>query len=126
MLAAGANHSASSLGKRKHQTTSSGAPSLYPVYLPYQTQHKLLGIVQQALERAYYNFAMRVLPDLVEEEWECAESVELNLWARIFSTNQERFSQEGVGKLGKPLSQLFDSVAQLRHTAVHRVRVSAN
>ena len=50
---------------------------------------------------------------VVEEEWECAESVELNLWARVFTAHQERFPQEDVDELGKPLSQLFDSIAQL-------------
>jgi len=114
MLAAGANHSSTSLSKQKHQSTTSGVPSLYPVYLPYHTQHKLLGTVQQALERACYDFAMRFLPEAVEEEWECAESVELNLWARVFTAHQERFSQEDVDELGKPLSQLFDSMSRIR------------
>lgn len=82
--------------------------------------------MQQALERTCYDFATRSLPEVVEEEWECAGSVDLNLWARVFSTNEGRFLQEDVDELGKPLSQLFDSIAQLRHTAVHRVRISAN
>ncbi|KAK5074428.1 hypothetical protein PMZ80_011243 [Knufia obscura] len=121
------NPSSAPSGKRKFQNIASGNPSLYPVYLPYQTQHKLLVSVQQSLERACYAFATRTLPDVVgDKEWDCAESVELNLWTQIFMRNQDKFPQEDVDRVGKPLHQLFDSVAQLRHTAVHRLRITAN
>ena len=48
--------SATSLGKRKQQNASSSTPSLYPVYLPYQTQHKLLTNAQVALEKRLLRF----------------------------------------------------------------------
>lgn len=105
----------------------SKAPSLYPVYLPLPAQHKLLVTVQQALERACYSFAVTSLPELIaeHEEWDCAEAVELNIWARILAARLNIFAQADVDEAGKPLDQLFDSIAQLRHTAVHRLRVSA-
>lgn len=83
-------------------------------------------IVQQALERACYNFAVRSLPELIaeHEEWDCAEAIELNVWARVLATRLGTFFQEDIDEVGKSLDQLLDSIAQLRHTAVHRLRVS--
>jgi len=60
-----------------------------------------------------------------DKEWECAELVELNLWTQVFATNQDIFLED-VNELGKPLKELFDSITQLRHPAVHRLRISAN
>lgn len=79
-LSAARECSADSRGKKKHSYTPSRIPSLYPVYLPYQTQHKLLSTVQVTLESACYDFAKRRLPKVVRRErWECAESVELDV-----------------------------------------------
>lgn len=100
---------------------------MYPVYLPLPAQHRLLAIVQQTLERACYKYAVTFLPDLVaeHEDWDCAEAVELNVWARVLAARPDKFLQADVDEVGKPLDQLLDSIAQLRHTAVHRLRVSA-
>ena len=126
-LLAAFKRSTTSIGKQKDKITTSSVPSLYPVYLPFQTQHNLLVTVQQALERACYEFARNSMPEVVKQEgWECAESVELNLWARACTARLDKFEAEAVEDLGKPLQELFDSLAQLRHTAVHRVRISAN
>ena len=63
---------------------------------------------------------------MAREQWECPESVELNKWPSIFRSKKEKFFQEDIDELGKPLTQLLDSITQIRHTAVHRLRVSAN
>lgn len=62
---------------------------------------------------------------LLKEGWDCPESVELNIWARLFRCNVDKFDAEKLVELGKPFTELLDSMAQLRHTAVHRIRVSA-
>lgn len=94
--------------------------------MPFQTQHIVLCAVQQLLEKACFEFATRSLPELVKrEKWECAESIELNLWARILANHQSKFPQQDIDNLGKPLSELFDTIAQLRHTSVHRLQVGA-
>ena len=81
--------------------------------------------MQTLLERACYNFAKTTLRDLLAKEgWDYPESVELNQWSRIFLSNQDKFSTDALGELGKPLEELLDSIAQLRHTAVHRLRLS--
>jgi hypothetical protein len=63
---------------------------------------------------------------LQKEGWDCPEAVELNIWAHLFRCNEDKFDPKTVLELGKPFSELLDSIAQLRHTAVHRVRVSAS
>jgi hypothetical protein len=60
------------------------------------------------------------------ERWDCPQAVELNTWARILCSNQDRFRQADPEGLGKPFAELLDSLSHLRHTAVHRLRVSAN
>ena len=102
-------------------------PSLYPVYLPLNTQHRLLVKVQAILEDPCYAFGHKMMRDILQKEgWDCPESVELNIWARVFRGNEDKFHADQLDELGKPIPEFLDSIAQLRHTAVHRVRVSAN
>ena len=55
--------------------------------------------------------------------WDCPEAVELNLWAGEFSRHLSLFDKSP--DVGVPLRELFQSIANIRHTAVHRVRVHA-
>lgn len=113
--------------KRSFPHAIVSVPSLYPVYLPLHTQHRLLVKVQAILEDACYAFGHKMMEDILQKEgWDCPESVELNIWARVFRCNEDKFDAEKLLELGKPFPELLDSIAQLRHTAVHRVRVSAN
>lgn len=65
------------------------------------------------------------MPDVLQEkDWDCPEAAELNLWAAEFTKRQNEFADKEID-IGKPLETLFRSVADIRHTAVHRVRVSA-
>jgi hypothetical protein len=97
------------------------------VYLPLDTQHLLLVKVQAILEEACYAFGHKMMGDILQKEgWDCPESVELNIWAWVFRCNEDKFDADKLVELGKPFPELLDSIAQLRHTAVHRVRVSAN
>ncbi|OIW30059.1 hypothetical protein CONLIGDRAFT_562822, partial [Coniochaeta ligniaria NRRL 30616] len=100
-------------------------PSLFPVYLPFRTQHYLLLKVQAILERACFEFGRRIMPDFLKEHgWDCPECAELNLWAYDFLRHQDLFSEE-ERSVGKPYADLFRSVAHIRHTAVHRISLSA-
>jgi hypothetical protein len=110
-----------------HSQSSSPAPSLYPVYLPFAVQHRLLVRVQHTLERACYSFGQKKLGGVLQREgWDCAEAVELNRWPKIFLIYQGEFSVDDLMDLGKPFPELLDSIIQLRHAAVHRIRLSAN
>ena len=42
------------------------------------------------------------------------------------SRKERKVLSEDIDEVGKPLTQLLESITQLRHTAVHRLRVSAN
>jgi hypothetical protein len=65
------------------------------------------------------------MPDILQNlQWDCPESAELNLWTAEFLQQQDEF-WEKAKDVGKPLRKLFQSVADIRHTAVHRIRVSA-
>ncbi|RMZ79333.1 hypothetical protein DV737_g3420, partial [Chaetothyriales sp. CBS 132003] len=113
--------------KQPFPNTSVQVPSLYPVYLPYQTQHRLLLKVQGILENACYNFGSREMKDMIERNgWDCPECVELNIWARTLLDNQGRFQPVDLDNLGQPFSELTSSIIRIRHTVVHRLRVSAN
>jgi hypothetical protein len=64
---------------------------------------------------------------LKKENWDCAEAVELTLWRPIFLENSSKiFSPSAIKSIKKPLPDLLSSICQLRHTAVHRVRLPAS
>ncbi|KAK3311444.1 uncharacterized protein B0T15DRAFT_388957 [Chaetomium strumarium] len=97
-------------------------PVAIPVYLPFRTQHRLLVKVQAIMEQACFEFGQHTMPDVLRKRrWDCPESCELNLWAAEFLARQSMFSGKGPG-IGKLVAGLFRSVADIRHTAVHRLR----
>ncbi|KIW40879.1 uncharacterized protein PV06_06492 [Exophiala oligosperma] len=115
------------LRKRPFPQTSVQVPPLYPVYLPYQTQHRLLSKVQGILENACYDFGSREMKDIIEKEgWDCPECVELNVWARTLLVKKDLFPPVDLENLGQQFSELTNSISQLRHTVVHRLRINAN
>lgn len=58
-----------------------------------------------------------------KNRWDCPESAELNLWATEFLKGRKVFDKRK--DVGQSLESLFRSVADIRHAAVHRIRVSA-
>lgn len=106
---------------------SGGVPSLYPTYLVYQVQHKLLNKVQALLEQSCYSWAKKWVPGLLEEQnWTCAEAVELLKWSkalpkRFGKLNTDATALESSGALKETLK----ATHMLRHAAVHRVPTSA-
>lgn len=87
------------------------------------TQHKLLVQLQSVLEAACYEFGKHLMPDIFRRRgWDCAESLELNRCAREF----QQWSFSDVESANKPRDELFRSISNIRHTAVHRLRVSVD
>ena len=87
-------------------------------------RHKLLVHLQGILEAACYNFGKRTLPEVLRErDWDCAEAVELNRWM-MDVLNKRRDILPPVESIKKPLGDLFRSIANIRHTAVHRIPVN--
>ncbi|KAI0114084.1 hypothetical protein GGR51DRAFT_505449 [Nemania sp. FL0031] len=100
-------------------------PSLFPIYLPLRTQHRILTNVQSILEDTCFEFAQRAMPDILKKNgWDCSEAAELNLWVAEFLQRQSEFSNRAEG-IGQPLTKLLRSVSDIRHTAVHRICISA-
>ena len=60
------------------------------------------------------------------EGWDCAEAVELNQWARTLLIYREQVKLDDMKDDIKPLPSLMESIIQLRHNAVHRVRLSSS
>ena len=100
-----------------------GGGSSMSVYLPSKSQHALLTHLQGILEISCYEFAKRIMPDILQRRgWDCAESVELNRWTDEFQRRQKCFS--AAEHTGKPLKILLRSIANIRHCAVHRRKVN--
>ncbi|KAI0551077.1 hypothetical protein F4679DRAFT_540228 [Xylaria curta] len=100
-------------------------PSLFPVYLPLRTQHRILTNVQSILEDICFDYAERAMPEILKKnKWDCPEAAELNLWSAEFLLRQNDFSDR-VEDVRKPLTSLLRSIADIRHTAVHRICISA-
>ncbi|KAK9441500.1 ubiquinol-cytochrome-c reductase cytochrome c1 [Metarhizium brunneum] len=99
-------------------------PSLFPLYLPLSVQHKLFVYLQGLLERVCYTYGTQAMPEVLQGRgWDCPEAVELNRWTDEFSKRTDIFRKKP--DVGKPINQLFQSLANIRHTAVHRIRLSA-
>ncbi|KAK8127237.1 hypothetical protein PG984_008345 [Apiospora sp. TS-2023a] len=96
---------------------------LFPVRLPFPSQHKLMMHLQQLLEHACYGFATQCLPkDLQPQGCEFPEEIELNHWVDMLPKRSEVL-QAKPGE--KPLDRLCSSVANIRHNAVHRRHLTA-
>ncbi|RBR16953.1 hypothetical protein FVER53590_05709 [Fusarium verticillioides] len=97
--------------------------SLSPlVYLPFPTEHLLMQKLQKVLEAACYEYGVRELSSIMHERhWDCPEAVELSQWADLLG-NGGKLKLKGNKKSGK---KLLPSIAQIRHTAVHRLRTDS-
>jgi hypothetical protein len=63
----------------------------------------------------------------VEEKWwDCAEAVELTLWAKTLASLCDKLPPGAIfNDSGIPLKVVFSSIGPLRHSAVHRLSTSA-
>ena len=65
------------------------------------------------------------MPEVLRaNNWDCPEAAELNRWTSEFYTRRAQFAAT-ASKISRPLEELFRSVSAIRHTAVHRLRISA-
>lgn len=100
-------------------------PSLYPSYLPYETQHLILNTAQRVLEECCFEFAQAALPSVLQQKkWDCHAAVELTQWVKVFRAEKGLLSRDSDLSTQKT-SELLTAISNLRHTAVHRVRTTA-
>ncbi|CCT66549.1 uncharacterized protein FFUJ_03586 [Fusarium fujikuroi IMI 58289] len=94
----------------------------FPVYLPFPTEHLLMEKLQKVLEAACYEYGVRELSSILQERhWDCPEAVELSQWAELLGNKGNLKRQDS----DRSLKELLHSIAQIRHTAVHRLRTSS-
>ncbi|KAI0431055.1 hypothetical protein F5Y09DRAFT_305797 [Xylaria sp. FL1042] len=94
------------------------------VRFPMRAQGLILAHVQWLLEGACFDFGRRAMPEVLEmRQWDCPDVVELNSWISEFRLHQsELFGSPG--DIERPHDQLLSSLVNLRHTAVHRIRIN--
>ena len=105
---------------------STRSPSLFPSFLSYAAQHKLLNTVQRVLEDCCYDWVAKWIPSLLEQRnWTCSEAVELGRWTVTIPERFDTFSFDATALgSGEALRAVFLATHPLRHAAVHRLRTS--
>ncbi|RYP85783.1 hypothetical protein DL769_000891 [Monosporascus sp. CRB-8-3] len=98
-------------------------PSLYPIFIPYKTQHLILNEAQRLLEESCFEFLQKWLPSTLEQKgWECASSIELTKSTRLLARNAAGIPNEAFIDLGDtPVEEILFAANKLRHSAVHRL-----
>jgi hypothetical protein len=81
---------------------------------------------QNLLEDCLFKFGSDKMQDVIKDKgWDCAQCVELNDWVKILRKRKDLLNNSKGETFDRPLSVVLDSLVQLRHTAVHRQRVTA-
>ena len=101
--------------------------ALQPPQFPYETQHHILSRTQQLLEESCFNFVKQWLPSVLEEHgWNCAAAGELTEWLNIIKRHARDLPDGCISIEGQTsLKNIAPAVARLRHTAVHRLRLTS-
>lgn len=105
----------------------SSIPQLSPVYLPFRTQNRVLVFVQGLLEECCFDFGNKWVPEFMQEnQWHVAESVELTKWVQEFCNLSEPPPQIAIKpRAGRSIKETLVATANIRHSAVHRISISA-
>ncbi|KAL8702918.1 MAG: hypothetical protein Q9201_003898 [Fulgogasparrea decipioides] len=100
-------------------------PSLYPAYVLFEVQHKLLNTVQSLLEQCCYDWAKQWLPSVLNDrKWTCAEAVELTKWVKVIPHGKLPADATALDSK-TDLRPILNATHELRHAAVHRLPTSA-
>lgn len=98
---------------------------LFPTFIPFPAQHRLMVQAQKVLEHACFAFGQRRMPEILRQRrWLWPQSVELNCWTDHFMQNPSLFLDQG-GHTPESLAKLFESVGFIRQVAVHRKEATA-
>ncbi|KAM0329988.1 hypothetical protein ACHAQA_004157 [Verticillium albo-atrum] len=104
------------------RSNSSSSPS----YFPYETQHLILTTTQRVLEECCFDFASKWFPSVPKTRgWDCAAAVELTTWVAIFKRKLPKLPCDALKVNEQSLERIFDPIRVVRHTAVHRLRTTA-
>ena len=93
---------------------------------PFRVQYSILASTQKLLEECCYDFTRKYAPDLLaDKRWDCAEAIELNKWTLTVIKRLGKFPAGAFAKPDSQISQVLLAVNKLRHSAAHRLRISA-
>ncbi|KAJ5568998.1 hypothetical protein N7450_011484 [Penicillium hetheringtonii] len=102
--------------------------SLYPMLglsmipIPFRAQYRILQTLQRRLEFCSFRFVHRWLPlQSLAVGWTCPEALELHRVFKFVTKHRSKISCEEVWKNIGSLQDLRNSVASIRHAAVHRL-----
>lgn len=95
--------------------------------IPYGVQHQILSQMQLVLEKAVFRFVEQKHPDILQVRgWDCHEALELD---KFFARNGMALIRSGQSEASQIDPHLMKclgiSISSIRHTAVHRLRLSA-
>jgi hypothetical protein len=104
-----------------------GLPRLHPVSLPFKTQHHILTRLQSVLEECCFQFGNLWLPEWMQRrKWQEPESVELTQWIQKFSKHAKSLPRAATTlSVRKGLIEVLSATNCIRHSAVHRLPISA-
>ncbi|KAJ5240587.1 uncharacterized protein N7469_002178 [Penicillium citrinum] len=92
------------------------------IHIPFQAQHRILQTLQRRLEFSAFRFIHRWLPlQSLAVGWTCPEALELHQVFKFVTKYRSKISSEEVLNSIGPLQDMRDSVASIRHAAVHRL-----
>jgi len=113
--------------KNESKSHKLSIPSLYPIYITYRSQHHIMVTIQSIVEEGCYDFARDNFHKmLAENKWDCPEAVELTEWTQILSNNQRDLCVDVLQTARKQTSEVFQLLRELRHSAVHRLHITAS
>lgn len=94
--------------------------------IPYGAQHEVLLGLQRLLEDACFRFAQARHKNILKAQfWDCPEAIELNQFFKKLGTSSTQLGQGETMELSSAsLTELVSSVSDIRHAAVHRLRLS--
>lgn len=98
---------------------------LFPICLPFIAGHQIVVELQTILEQACFEFAQNAMPEvLVTKGWSCPEAVELNNWVKVFRQQEQHLFKAPPVEFVVDHS-FYKSLCDIRHTAVHRLPMTA-
>lgn len=111
------------LAEEVRRPARDSSPTLFPVYLSYAVQHKLLNAVQRLLEECCYDFARTWVPSVIQEHgWDCAEAVEIGRWSEVLPPKFAYMNADATSLESRDdLLDALRAISPLRHAAVHRL-----
>jgi hypothetical protein len=87
--------------------------------LPYEVQHFILEMMRRMLEEGSFDFASRVIPNVLhEKQWTCSEQVELSEWRATLPNSIPLAALADVP--GYSLHLALSDAVRIRNAATHR------